>query len=351
MNIVDIISGIEEFKYRYRNAAKSKTNATAFWNTYNHQPIELLRTNQYQFLRERMFNLLRTCRQIDIEAFEKIHKGHPYFFIGITSYQLGDYQTAISFFDAALCEDLKFDSGEEGPTRLFFMLRGNEPCNAAKLQTQYIETKVERAINYYNDEITKSKDIPKIDLDFIRDTFIKYVIDNEGDPGLRTLLTTFFTFVVEWDFRNEHFELGAREGTSEPLLMHLSRGCVLFESLLKRNPFPKPQHEDQKGDLGKLLTHYKDEMKVNLPADFTSKKTGINTLGKLLAELSKRKEVIEDSILITYWLRNVLAHSLAWEDRIDQESYRNLYLRVIKSCIHAINCLWRNCLLEVDRLK
>jgi len=124
--------------------------------------------------------------------------------------------------------------------------------------------------------------------------------------------------------------------------MHLSRGCVLFESLLNRNPNPKSKHEDQKKDLGKLIAYYQKKMEINLPGDFASKSTGISTLGKLLAELKKRKEVIEDSILMTFWLRNVLAHSLAWEDRIDQESYRKLYLIVLTSCIHVINCLWRN---------
>jgi len=342
MNTVDIIAGIEEFKVRYKDAADKIDNATAFWNSYNPQPIELLKSHQYQMLRERMFQLLKTCKQIDQEAFEKIHKGHPYFFIGITSYRLGDYQTAISFFDAALSEDLRFEDEEERPTHLFFMLKGEEPRNAARLETLYVETKVKRSIDYYNDEITKNKDICNIDIQDMRDVFFEYVLNNKNDPGLRTLLTTFITFVVEWDFRNEHFDLGVRKGSSEPFLMHLSRGCVLFESLLKRNPFPKLKHEDQKKELGKLITYYQNEMKVTLPGDFTSKKTGINTLGRLLAELNKRREIIEDSILISYWLRNILGHSLAWEDRIDQEAYRKLYLTVVISCIHVINCLWRN---------
>ena len=75
MNIVDIISDVEDFKCRYQAAVKNKNKATEFWNFYNQKPIELLNCNQYQFLRERMFKLLRTCKQIDNAAFEKIHKG------------------------------------------------------------------------------------------------------------------------------------------------------------------------------------------------------------------------------------------------------------------------------------
>ena len=348
ISIVDIVSGIEEFKILYKDAADNVNNATTFWNIYNPQPNELLRSQQYLVLRERMFKLLMTCKQIDQEAFAKIHKGHPYFFIGITSYRLGDYQTSILFFDAALSEDLKFKKEEDSPTRLFFMLKGEEPRNAARLDTQYVETKVKRSINYYNDDIAKNKDINKINLKDMQDVFFEYVLDNSGDPGLRTMLTTYITYIVEWDFRNEHFDLGVRKGTSEPYLLHLFRGCVLFESLLKRNPFPKPKHEDQKKELGKLLRYYQNEMKVKLPDDFTSKITGINTLGKLLTELNNQSEVIEDSILTTYWLRNILGHSLAWEDRIEQESYRKLYFSVSTSCLHVINCLWRNPQLKYD---
>lgn len=342
MNILDIISGIEEFEVQYKDAAKKVDEATKFWNRYNPQTIELLRSHQYHVLREKMFQILRTCKQIDQESYNKIHKGHPYFFIGITSYRLGDYQTAISFFDAALSEDLQTEDKEERPTHLFFMLKGDEPRNAARLETQFIESKVKRSIDYYNNQIAKNEDICNFEIQDLQDVFIGYILNYKDDLGLRTLLTTFITFIVEWDIRNEHFDLGVNKGTSEPLLMHLFRGCVLFESLLKQNPFPKSKHKDQMYELGKLLTYYKDRMKVKLPDNFSSKEMGIRTLGGVLEELNKRSEIIDDSILMSYWLRNTLGHSLAWEDRIDQVSYQKLYLIVVNACLHVINCLWRN---------
>ena len=289
-----------------------------------------------------MFRILRTCKQIDQESYKKIHKGHPYFFIGITSYRLGDYQTAISFFDAALSEDLQTEDKEERPTYLFFMLKGDEPRNAARLETQLVESNVKRSIDYYNNQIAKNEDICKLNIQDLQDVFIEYVLNNNDDPGLRTLLTTFITFIVEWDIRNEHFDIGVNKGTSEPLLMHLFRGCVLFESLLKRNPFPKTKHEDQMNSLYTLITYYKDKMKVKFPGDSSSKNTDIDTLEKVLEELNRRTEKIDDSILMAYWLRNTLGHSLAWEVRIDQDSYQKLYFIVVTACLHVINCLWRN---------
>jgi tetratricopeptide (TPR) repeat protein len=337
VNIVDIIAGIEEFKSRYKDAASNIDNATSFWNIYNPQTRELLINEQYQLLRERMLLILRTCKQIDQKSFKKIHKGHPYFFIGIASYHLGDYQTAISFFDAALSEDLSIKDDKVRPTHLFFRLRGDDTQNAAQQDTQYVKTKVERAIDYYNDKTIKNDDIPKITVQDLRDYFIEYVLNNKDDPGLRTLLTTFITFVVEWDYRNEHFDLGVKKGTSEAVLMHLFRGCVMFESLLNRSPYPKQKHEDQKKDLYCLIEYYQNELKIKWPKNNPT----IKTLGELLTELAQRKTEILDSFLVSYWLRNILGHNLAWEDRIDQDTYRNLYYLVIGACLHVINCLWR----------
>lgn len=337
VNIVDIISGIQEFEIRYRDAATNTNKATGFWNAYNHQPIELLNNGQYHVLRERMFTLLRVCKQIDLEVYKKIHKGHPYFFIGITSYRLGDYQTAISFFDAALSEDLEIKDEKIRQAQMFFLLSGEEHRSAAQLDTQYVQTKVERAIDYYNDEVKKADEVLKLSIQDLREFFIEYVLDHKDDPGLRTLLTAFITFVVEWDFRNEHFDLGAHTGTSEPLLLHLFRGCVLFESLLNRNPHPKPKHEEQKKDLYSLITYYQQELKIKLPVNNPT----VKTLKELMTELNSSKKEMVDSFLISYWMRNILGHSLAWEDRIDQDSYRKLYLIVATGCLHVINCLWR----------
>ncbi len=343
MNIVDIISATQEFKEQYKNAAENIDSVTLFWNRYNlnPHPHELLLSGQYQVLRERMFKLLRTCKSIDSDAYKKIHKGHPYFFIGITSYRLGDYETSISFFDAALSEDLAIKDEKERPTHLFFLLRGDDPKNVAQSETKYAKTKVKRAIDDYNEAIAKNQGTPKFDIHDLRDVFIKHILNHKDDVGLRTLLTAFITFVVEWDFRNEHFDLGVQKGTAEPVFMHLFRGCVLFESLLKRNLSLKLKHNDQKRELGKLINYYKSEMNLQLPGDFT-KKTGIKSLDELLSEMKKHNKEIEDSILVSYWLRNVLGHSLAWNVSIDQDSYRKLYLYVITACLHVINCLWRN---------
>src|SRR5688500_9773291 len=92
----------KEFLERYLDAANNIENVTSFWNTYNPNSIDLLNARQYLHLRDRIFELLGFCKKLNIDAFNKIHKGHPYYFIGITSFLMDDFQTAVYFFDAAV---------------------------------------------------------------------------------------------------------------------------------------------------------------------------------------------------------------------------------------------------------
>ena len=135
MHIADLSIEKEEFEAHYLDAANNIENVTDFWNTYNPNPKLLLENRQYLLLRDRLFGLLRACKLINVDAFTKIHKGHPYYFIGISSYLLDDYQTAIYFFDAAVTEDMNFGAdpiNNPKPSTHFLMLEGESNYQAAK---------------------------------------------------------------------------------------------------------------------------------------------------------------------------------------------------------------------------
>ena len=237
MNIADSIIGYEEFKDLYLEAANNKASATRFWNKYNNdpRPAVLLNNHQYLELRNRLFDLLTACKRIDADAFIKIHKGHPYYFIGISSYLLDDYQTATYFFDAAVTEDLSSGSDPENnpsPSTRFLMLQGEPDDQAAKQITQFAQAQVESVLEHYDKHIKKDPSIPQLTLDHLRKNFICYSLRATDEPGLRSLVTVFITYCTEWDFRKDHFEYGVAKGTAEPFFLHLFRGCILFESLL-----------------------------------------------------------------------------------------------------------------------
>jgi hypothetical protein len=335
MNIADFVIGYEEFKVRYLEAGNNIKSATRFWNTYNHDPHSLLINRQYLLLRDRLFSLLTACKRIDADVFAKIHKGHPFYFIGISSYLLDDYQTAIYFLDAAVTEDI--NSGADpidrpSPSTRFLMLEGEAEDQAAKEITQIAQAKVERALTHYNDKIAKNSNVSQLTLDDLRSDFICYALRATEEPGLRTLITAFITYCTEWDFRKDHYEYGVGKGTSEPFLLHLFRGCILLESLLRHNPTISPQ----KNMLGKMLKEpqIRDALKIK---DVQGGKFDLNDLFEKLQTFDYS---IYEAIQISYMARNTLGHSLGWNTYISQSQYQELYLIIASSCLHVLACLW-----------
>lgn len=339
MNITDFVIGYEEFKVHYVEAANNFDSVTSFWNTYNHDPNGLIRNRQYLLLRERLFALLTACKRIDVDAFKKIHKGNPYYFIGIASYLMDDYQTAIYFFDAAVTEDINFGADpvhNPKPSTRFLMLEGDAGGQAAKELTRFAQTKVERVCDYYHSTLTKQESIPQLTIEYLRSNFIYYSLMETENPGLRTLVTALITYCIEWDFRNGHFEYGVGEGTSEPFFLHLFRGCVLFESLLKQNP-GIPLEET---NLNSMLN--KKEIRDKLQIEPIQGKGSDFTLHDLFVELSGYDNSISEALRIAYLTRNTLGHNLGWNPNITQSQYQDLYFLIASSCLHVIACLWKS---------
>ena len=337
MNIDDLAIRNEEFKVRYIEAANNIDSVTGFWNKYNHDPISLLNIRQYLLLRDRLFALLAACKRIDVDAFTKIHKGHPYYFIGITSYLMDDYQTAIYFFDAAVTEDINSGAdpiNDPTPSTRFLMLEGEPDNQAAKELAKLAQTKVERALEHYHAKITKNPIIPQLSLDDLRRDFIYYALTATKKTGLRTLVTAFITYCIEWDFRNDHFEYGVGKGTSEPFFLHLFRGCILFESLLKHNP-----KISLNNTLGGMLNE--KQVRDRLAINHIQGKGRVYILDDIFDELHRYNNTISNAVKITYVARNTLGHNLGWNKYINQSQYQDLYFIIASSCLHVIACLWK----------
>lgn len=325
----------QDFRERYIEAANNLDKATRFWNTYNSKPFDLLNNQQYWQLRTRLFELLNYCKTLDRDAFEKIHKGHPYYFIGISSFLMDDYQTAIYFFDAAFTEDASVGAhpiNNPTPATRFMMQEGSEERQGAKIITEISEAKIERVMNFYLTQISKDPKTRAITKEILRNDFIIPCLTNNIRPGLRTLFTAFITFCVEWDFRKDHFEYGVKQGSSEPFLSHLFRGCVLFESLLKHNPASSPKEKV----LGKILK----EPEIQKALQISHLDTRESTLDDVYREVTK-VVTIEQAIQVTYMTRNTLGHNLGWDSNISQDQYQNLYFVIAASCLHVIACLWK----------
>jgi len=198
------------------------------------------------------------------------------------------------------------------------------------------QAKVERMLEHYRDKITKPSIISELTLDDLRSNFICYALRATEEPGLRTLVTALITYCTEWDFRKDHFEHGVGEGTSEPFFLHLFRGCILFESLLKYNPNITPNGNS----LNPMLNDLRIREKLN--SENVQGKGGGQSyvLEDVFAEIDNFDGSISEAIKITYITRNTLGHNIGWNNFISQSQYTDLYFIIGTSCLHVISRLW-----------
>jgi len=79
--------------------------------------------------------------------------------------------------------------------------------------------------------------LPEINSNSLFDKLIcKFSQTETIRPELRTIFTSFITFAYEYDSIQRYFKLtDEKYGTGEPFFVHLIKGCIIFESLLKNS--------------------------------------------------------------------------------------------------------------------
>ena len=320
-------------------AATDKDLATKFWQPLTNYSVNLILSSNYSQAQNLLRQLLHKCKTIDPNSYSKIHKGNPYYFLGIASYLMNDIETGTFFIDSAASEDLRYGADaikDPKPSTLFLTLQGDNDHQFAKKLTQITESKVQRALNLYNSLAGHRPDKSDLTIANLRKKFLFPALSTEMSPGWRTLATVFISFFVEWDSRNELLDLRVRPGTYEPYYIHLLKGCILFESLLKNNPkYPKVQ---TKTKLDQLLEPLHSCLGISPKLKISGKK--LPTLLTSLSHLKPEDETRELAIQYTGFLRNTLGHDLGWKIRLEKIQYQRCFQFVVSSCLHTIACLY-----------
>jgi hypothetical protein len=94
-------------------------------------------------------SLLFLCKQFDLGLYKQIHKGTPYYWLGMSAFFVKDFQTATFFFDAAVSEDIRAGRDpkqDPSPSFHFILLEGQQPGQAAQLLVESMEKRVETAL-------------------------------------------------------------------------------------------------------------------------------------------------------------------------------------------------------------
>lgn len=282
-------------------------------------------------------DLLNTCRKLDESAYTEIHKGGAFYWLGIASFLVHEYEMAAFFFDSSVSEDLRWGDDpvlNPSPAMRFMRIDGDDPNQAAHSLVEVTKKGFERWIDVYNSRPGNST---KITTQILRKRlFIPSI--NPEHKNWRSLTSAFISFCLEWDYRNLLFDVRINPGTFEPYYVHLFKGCLLFESLLKENPIKKPPQN--LNTLGMVLPYLHKSLGISHDLKYNAKQ-----FSEVLDELDKSDESIERSIQLTGMTRNTLGHNLGWESGLTKNQYQRLFQMVSSSCIHVVSKLYE---VEVD---
>lgn len=278
--------------------------------------------------------LLGRCHSIDETAFAHIHKGTPYYWIGIAAFLMHEIELATFFFDASVAEDLRAGAhpvNNPTPSLRFILIEAEPLDQAGRELVWHTQARFEELIAYYNEQPGHLASAVPLTISDVRERFLRPAI-TPGRENLRSSATTFISFNMEWDFRNLLFDIRPTQGTAEPFFLHLFKGCILFESLLKGNIVKTPPVTST---LGNILQYLHREL--GIPNDFG---IGNTDFPSIISDLAGADDTIQTAIQFTGRIRNTLGHNLGWVVPLDQAIYRRLFLMVSSSCLHVISCLY-----------
>ena len=324
---------IDQLREGLSEVATNPTAANDFFGTF-HYLEQLLNGNSCAAFDEGI-ELLQQCRRIAPDDYAKVHKGTPFYWLGTAAFLKHDYEIAVFFFDAACSEDLRIGAHpihNSTPSFRFILVEADQPAQAARSLVEATQKRLERVIADYNCLPGRPSGVAPLQLKEIRDSFLMPAVLPSGG-GLRTLATAFISFCLEWDYMSALITLRPCEGTTEPFFLHLFKGCLLFESLLKANPKKPPKSAE---NLGKTLQYLRSEL--GTAHNITIRQVDFLTI---LASLATAANSIPMAIEYAGRIRNTVGHHLGWKAPLEPGTYDSLASRVACACLHAIACLYR----------
>lgn len=340
MNVADfVINEALSLFLQFQNFSVPASNA--FFESFGQKilfrtPFE--RSNYYIILLQKLL-------EADRERYEKIHKGNPFYFIAIFSYLIRDFEKAAFFMDAALCEDQRNLSNnniwKDTPAGLFMLLNESNPHQAALDITKELRREIETQVKNYNDW-AQSINESQVQIQDLVDKFVHWSVhpNNNQESSNRSITTSLYSFILEYQDRKNMLRLrptdpdpNTPKGTMEPHILHLFKGGIIFESILKA---AYPNHgNDMLGNIYQDKSFQNDfgvnKNKINI-------RTSTNRFQDIIKEITNNpsnrtpKELI---LSVAAMIRNCTAHNLA-RDYFDENDNEKLFWAIMNAILLAI---------------
>lgn len=272
---------------------------------------------------------LKIIRDEDPEKYRLIHKGTPFYFLGWTAFDLKNYEKAVFYMDAAVSEDMRKNSvgWQTDPASQFLMLNPSGSQAAVRI-TQSLHDKTAAELSRFN-AISGQFPITVVD---VVDKFVKVLVARKEE---RSIVTAFYSFILEFEDRIKELSLRGIEGGSiEPILTYLFKGGLIFESLLKYL-YPK---RDGGVDNCKTLSDVFHTTAFNFDFNIdlrTRANTGADSLQEII-------EAVGDDLFSAFStiskIRNTAGHDLSWDDIFNEpNNLKILYEQQVNAILYLIN--------------
>lgn len=279
---------------------------------------------------------LDVIRERDSQSYRDLHKGEPFYWMALAGYAVHDFESALFCLDCALAEDIRNHSARwrSLPAGLFVTLNETNPAQAGLSVVKAIRTVFDEACSVANAQFNFVFNVSEY-----RSRLVVRTTNEQGQ--LRSALTALITFLLEYaDRRWQLLAAPANaDGTAEPFLLHLFKGCVLFETLLKVSDFAPT---GQKLTLSGLLTHRPlfNALCGHQPASL-GEFASVDELFRKLGDKRRDNSIGPCAdVRVTWALRNLIGHNLALPSRPTLAQYEELFALVFSALARSISRLY-----------
>jgi hypothetical protein len=289
--------------------------------------------------------VLRILHDADTARYEEIHKGTPFYFLGIASYLGEDFERALFYMDCALEQDCRLHGPRwyRIPSGMFVRLDDVPEAQAGRELVRVTNSLFE----FWGNAVAAGGGT-QLSLNAYRARLVNYGVQHEN--ALRSVVTAFLSFLLEITPRRTQLLLApVGAGTGEPFFLHLFKGALLFETLLRASPMGRPLvAANAKATLNDLLSSTAIFQGLQLgaaPQGFGAH-TFADVLDRIQADVSSGVGFNERAIRAVWALRNTTGHNLAWASRPSSVEYEQLFVMVLGSIMLVIQNLYAEHMLE-----
>jgi len=278
---------------------------------------------------------LSSIRSTASARYDSMHKGTPYYFIGTAAYLIEDFEKAFFYMDCAVAEDYHVHGANwrNTPAGYFIRLDDSSPNQFARVLTSRTKEAVANAL-----QTTVSRGGVNFSLQQLHDKLLAPAID--GTDELRSAVTALFTFILEYRCRHRELMFASSHGGSgESFLLHLFKGALIFETLLKVSPL---RPTSGLGTLNDYLGNPSVKTRLGLPTGFGGMgNISFDKVIEKVREADVRGDQFGERVVRAAWgVRNTTGHSLAWEKRPAPDEYEMLFNHLLAAIVLVIDRLF-----------